>query len=253
MKPIRDTISISGIWKDSVMEKLDSIERDIERLSLRPSTSYLFEKGTRFSLAYLDTGDLKSKTGIWPEGKDLKWLELFKKAISECSEEKRMELKIQAFASVTPVIVNGILTYTQSNQSNCEIANQRAEALIYYLTTEKYDSTECKNVLNDDRRWGRLEGKLCARERPDILAWKGSDFTVTYDDSPRVQWEGPLFTVTYEPWKSSEEMATAKPADDGPPRDPPRPGLEFLNRTVQIIIEEGGDCWSESFGNTGPN
>ena len=251
--PIRDTSSISGGWKDSVMAKLDSIEKDIERLSRKPSTSYLFEKGTQFSLAYLDTGDLKSKIGICPEGKDLKWLELFKKAILECSEEKRMELKIQAFASVTPVIVNGGLTSTKSNQSNCEIANQRTEALIYFLTTEQYDSTECQSVLNDDRRWGRVEGNLCTRGKPDSLAWKGSDFIVTYDDSPRVQWKGPLFTLTYKPWESYDEMALEKPADDSPSGVLRHPGLEFLNRTVQITIEEGGDCWSAPFGNTGPN
>jgi len=134
------------IWQDIVSPRV--IVWDLSDFSHKPTISYLFEKGTQFSLVYPDTGNLKNKIGICPEDKNRKWLELFKKAISECSKEKRMKLKIQAFASITPVFVNG--DTTKSDECNCEIANQRAEALIYFLMLPdsiSYKQKECKKAL----------------------------------------------------------------------------------------------------------
>ena len=220
------------------------INKKIPDHSHKPSTSYPFEKGTKFSLVYKE-GDLKSKKGICPEGSNLKRLELFKTMISDSPKDGRLKLKIKGFASIAPVPVNGIINDKQSNSLNRQIANERAEALIYFLTTEPYDSTKCRSALDDDGRWGRKEDKPYTRGRPDTLAWKGSGFTVTYDDSPRVQWEGSNLTVSYKPWESYNEMNKEKPLKNPPEnsqnKEDRQLDREFLNRSVQIIIEEGND------------
>lgn len=230
-----------------IKEKLDNhshpdINKEIPDHSHKPSTSYRFKKGTQFSLFYRE-GDLKTKKGICPEGSNLEWLKLFKTAILDSPKDKdrRIKLKIQGFASVAPVPVNGIINDKQSDSLNCEIANQRAEALIYFLTTEPYDSTKCKTALANDGRWGREVGKPYTRGRPDTLAWKETDFAVTYDDPPHVQWEGPNLTVTYKPWKNYKEIKPNKPMEN--PREGKERQLdsEFLNRSVRIIIEKGSD------------
>ena len=83
---------------------------------------------------------------------------------------------------------------------------------------------------------------------PDTAKWKALHFDVKIDttesgtrltfamsDSNPVKQKGKGFDITYKPWQSYEEMAKAKPVQDSLRLD-----LEFLNRTVQIIIEESG-------------
>ena len=213
-----DSIAIPDpkAWRDTVTTKLDDIRTDTAGLIILRSSgyspAYLSEKGTRISLVYPPQGNLRSKRGICLEGDNLIWLKLFKKAFSaKCSnEEGRVRLKVQGFASIAPVTVNGD---SMSNQLNCEIANERAEALIYFLKladTIQYTTKGCKATLDDS------------------LIWKGR----AKSDSI---WKAPGFDVTYKPWPSYAEMDSAKPAQDSR-----RPDLEFLNRTVQIIIEDGG-------------
>ena len=74
---------------------------------------------------------------------------------------------------------------------------------------------------------------------------------MTPEDSAGVQWEGPHFTVTYKPWESHIQMTEAKLVKDGT-LDNRRHALEFLNRTVQIIIEDGG-CLTKEEDNTEGN
>lgn len=243
------------------------ITKEIPDHSHKPSTSYRFEKGTQFSLFYkegnlkTEGGNLEIEDGICPEGSNLEWLRLFKTAITDSLKDKDgyLKLKVRGFASVAPVLVNG--DTTKSNSLNCEIANRRAEALIYFLMLPdsiSYDSTKCRSALDNDGRWGREEGKPYTRGRPNTLAWKDSGFTVTYDDSQRVHWEGPNFTVTYKPWKSYEEMKPDKPMQNPQEGGDRQRDLEFLNRSVQIIIEEGSDRTEmmpapPAEDNTGPN
>ena len=227
-------------WRTSITTKLDNIEKQIANHPHKPTTSYRFAKNDSFSLVYRE-GNLETKEGICPEDSNLEWLELFKQAISDDSKDRHLKLTIKGFASVAPVPVSGIIN-DKSDALNCEIANQRAEALIYFLTTEPYDSTECKTVLNDSLRWGREEGKLCTRGRPDPLAWTGSGFIVNYDDSQRVHWKGPNLTVSYKPWESYDKMNKEKPLKNPPEnsknKEDRQLDREFLNRSVQIIIEE---------------
>ena len=220
------------------------------------SPSYLFEKGTQFSLAYASQGSLSTKTGICPEGSNEEWLKLFKKAIWECAKEERVKLKIQGFASVAPVVPDS----AQSDTLNHQIANQRAEALIYFLmlpTDSIYTKTKCKDVLDNSSIWERKK-ENGTRVKPDSPSWKAWGVTVSTknknqngesksrlrhtfavsDSDTNQKRKG--FDVIYEPWQSYGQMKNEKPADDGSRPEPLHYPIEFLNRTVQIIIEEGG-------------
>ena len=115
----------------------------------------------------------------------------------------------------------------KSDTFNYKIANERAEAIIYFLTladTIQYNPKRCKAALNDS------------------LIWRG------YPE-PDSTWEGQGFTVTYNPWESYAKMTEAKLVKDGS-LDNRRRDLEFLNRTVEIIIEDGG-CLTKPVDNAG--
>ncbi len=215
----------------------------------KPSTSYRFNKGTQFSVVYRE-GNLETKKGIYPEGSNLEWLKLFKAAISDSFKDGRLKLKIQGFASIAPVPVNGNIEDKQSNLLNCEIANQRAEALIYFLKLPDsipYDSTRCKSALENSSMWGRQENVLCTRSAmPDTSIWRERGFDVTYATrSDTIVWKETNFDVSYKPWKSYSEMDKKKPLKNPPENSQEKGGRqldrEFLNRSVRIIIEEGSD------------
>ena len=262
------------------------IEKKIANLSHKLSISYLFEKGTQFSLAYASQGNLSTKTGICPEGSHEEWLELFKKAIWECSEEERMKLKVQGFASIAPVTEKGQseLDSTKSNTYNYQIANQRAEALIHYLMLPPdsiYTEKKCKDVLDNSSIWERKRENGTS-VKPDSLWWKNSwgvtvrtdtvrtdtvrtdtvrtekednkskplRFTFSVPDSATGEQKQKGFDVIYEPWQNYEDMNAKKPVYDGSQPKPRHYSLEFLNRTVQIIIEEGG-CLRKEEDNAG--
>ena len=74
---------------------------------------------------------------------------------------------------------------------------------------------------------------------------------MTYEMKPdtTIVWKGPKFDVAYKPWQNYKEMETVKPADDSLPGSH---SLKFLNRTVQIIIEDGG-CLTKEEDNTEGN
>ncbi len=105
---------------------------------LVPPHTHPFDKSTQYSLFYRSQGDLATKEGICPTDSNLvNWLTSFKSAISSCSEDSaKVSLKVQAFASTAPVTKKSNLNPATSNMFNREIANQRAQAIIYFLTTE---------------------------------------------------------------------------------------------------------------------
>ena len=220
--------------------------------SHKTSTSYRFEKGTQFLLVYRE-GNLKTKKdsleaeeGICPEGSNLEWLKLFKAAISDSLKDKdgHMKLKVQGFASVAPVLVNG--DTTKSDVLNCEIANQRAEALIYFLMLPdsiSYNPEECEKALKNSSMWGRKENELCTRSAmPDTSTWREMGFDVTYEmrSDTTIVWKKTNFDVVHKPWQSYEEMDENKPEKGSSPKSRQR-DIEFRNRSVRIIIEEGSD------------
>lgn len=251
-----------GIEEKLVNHPHPDITKEIPDHSHKPSTSYSFEKGTKFLLVYKEgdlneEGNLKTKKdsldiedGICPGGSNLEWLKLFKTAITDSLKDKDgyLKLKIRGFASVAPVLVNG--DTTNSNSLNCEIANRRAEALIYFLMLPDsipYDSTKCKSALENSSMWGRQENELCTRSAvPDTSIWRDMGFDVTYEMRPdtTIVWKRTNFDVAHKPWQSYEEMDGNKPEQGSSPQSRQR-DIEFRNRSVQIIIEEGSD-WTET-------
>ena len=233
--PIADNIK----WQKKVISNLKAIKGSgnvivLSSSDLEPTS---FEKVTQFSLFYRSQGNLDSKIGICPASVDsnlVVWLTLFKQAISECSADEQVRLRVRAFASTAPVTEKGKSVKSdstwkvKSNMFNYQIANERAQALIYFLTLnvpKSYTMGECKKALNDSLIW-KIEECM-------------SDST----------WKGKGFTVTYNSWKGHEQMTKAKLVKDGS-LDNRRRTLEFLNRTVQIIIEDGG-CLTKEEDNTG--
>lgn len=196
------------------IETLDEATRILVTNELLSRTSKPdLKKGTQFSLVYRE-GDLETKEGICPEGSNLEWLKLFKAAISDSLKDKdgRLKLKIQGFASIAPVPVNGIIN-DKSDTLNLQIANERAEAVIYFLTLadNKYDQESCVAVL-DSKKYAK--------------------------DST---WTGTNFDVSYKPWESYDKMNKEKPLKN-PPEDSKNKedrqlDREYLNRSVRIIIE----------------
>ena len=210
-----------------------------------------YETGDRLTFVYRE-GRPDTKDGINPRGGNLTRLRKFKKEISKGPADKDVQLRIrvQGFASVAPVNINGDLNIELSESYNCEIANQRAEALIFWLVLP--DSvfgdkgpgaidTLFVNALNNHRLWGRKNGDPCRRDNtPDSTAWKERGFQGTIlelADTTRI-WKTRNYHVLYKPWPDYKAMAKAKPADDGSVDDWRQPDLEFLNRTAQISIEE---------------
>ena len=188
---------------------------DINDHSHKPSTSYRFKKGTVFSLVY-EEGDLTTKKGICPEDSNqVEWLRVFKAEILDGfkDKEERLKLKVQGFASIAPVPVNGMIDDKQSNSLNRQIANERAEAVIYFLTLtdSKYDQDSCVAVL-DSKKYAK-------------------DIT----------WTGTNFDVSYRRWKSYDEMNNKKPVKNPQEEEGRQLDREFLNRSVHIIIEGDSD------------
>ena len=214
-------------WRKIVGSDLDNIKTDTANLIILRSSghspAYLSGQDT-LSLVYRPQGKLKNKRGICPEGDNLAWLQLFKQAIWKCSERQKMELQVRGFASIAPVTEKGQSEILQdkSNSLNVRIANQRAQAVFHFLAdslNSKYDREKCQKALVD----------------PDSMGTTTRNITTGDPDSMGT---GPNFNVTYTPWKDPGSMKNNKPAQDSLRLD-----LEFLNRTVQIIIEEG-NCWS---------
>ena len=245
-------------WQEMVIDKLNALEGKIGiRVILLNDfpPSDILEERSEYWLFYPSHGDLEDKDGICPTDGDLvNWLASFKSAISSCTDTSGLvRLNVRAFASTAPVTRGGEFNTSTSNELNCEIANQRAEAIIYFLTSKSDKVSNCRAALNERTRWGRAKNELCTRARLDSSVWNEDSIKVTYEprhiynrgitDSVNV-WQGQGFEMTFQPWQCHEQMKKARLVKDGT-LDNRREGLEFLNRTVQIIIEDGGCLTTE--------
>lgn len=215
-------------WQQDVTERLETLEQQQVKeessfnkwqeavTEMHKDNDTLEESPVVYSLVYPPQANLRTKVGICPDSKALEWLNLFKAAIVEYSQDRpRLHLEVKGFSSAAPVAAAG--SYDQSNLSNCEIANERAEAVVGILTSD--DS--CENVLGDSK-WQRRGDEPCIRRSKEFNF--GSQ-------------EGLAFDVTYRPWQSYEEMTRDKPVNDGLSGSGPRSAIEFLNRGVQIIVK----------------
>ena len=202
------------LWQSNVSDKLKAIEelsipRFIFLSSTEPSPTYLFEKGAQISLIHPIEGDLYTLEGICPDGVNEAWLGLFKEAVRQCAGKDTTRIRVRGFASIAPVTKRGTGDTTKSPIFNNEIANRRAQAILYFLQTDTYNKDKCVKALKNG--W-QFEPK---------------------DSNPT------RLKLTYESWNTYEQMSDQKPVNDGSSANRKR-DLEFLNRTVQIIIEDGG-------------
>ena len=200
--------------------------------------SYLFQKGTVFSLAFLKDAVPKTGAGICLTDHHKTWLRKFKKAILKCPEESKIELEVMGFASASPVQVAGVEgggSSPSSDALNCEIANSRAEEVIDFLISDAGDSFECgtgeDRRRNDDRRYDRKG--ICKRSPEEL------EFPIGPNGSVK---------ISYKPWLSHDQLALNKPVDDGDDKRGPRlRDVEFLNRSVHLRLSEGA-CKVEDAG-----
>ncbi len=164
--------------------------------------SYLFQKGTVFSLAFIDNGSPKTGDGICLTEGHKAWLTEFKKAIEKCSEKSKIRLEVMGFASIAPAKGKGLGGADASSSAalNCEISNSRAEEVVDFLIGDAGDDFECgigaNRRRNDDDRYGRTG--QCQRSKSEF------EFKA-----------GPNLTISYKPWPSHDQLVLEKPADDG--------------------------------------
>lgn len=188
------------------------------------------KKSSVYFLFYPPEGDLNTKKGICPDKESLKNLSNFKSAIAECSGNgPRLEIEVKAFASIAPVKVDG--KGDCSDLLNCEIANQRAEAVVGMLVggQENLDFENCKTMLRDNK-FGRQPEKLCTRET---------------NIRKSLRLTNKHFDVIYSPWPNYKTMIDARPVDDGT-LSSRRHKAEFLNRAVQIVVNNEV-CWRQDW------
>ena len=183
---------------------------------------FSFEQGTIFSLV-LPEGNLKTKAGICPKDKGMamNWLGEFRAALATCPKKTNgdgLELEMRAYSSIAPVIAQG--TADHSDELNCAIANQRADAVAHLLTASESDfnTAACKT-------------------RVTCIETGQADPTL-YGDNERVL-QGSNFTLRYRPWKRFEDMHETRPMDDAGKKD-----AELFNRVVQIIVKNNA-CWRD--------
>ena len=218
----------SAKWQEGITTRLEILEDkqstleedftnwqgEVKEMHL-PLSDPLEEPLVVYSLAYRDQGDRESKKGICPDPMTSEWLNEFKAAIAKYSrgDESRLQLEVRGFSSVAPVAEAG--SRNRSNQLNREIANERAEAVVGFLTS----GDSCEKVFSEskDSKWKRQKNNR-------------GEFKFGIE-------EGLDFDVTYRPWQSYEEMTRHKPINDGPSGGQRRPAVEFLSRAVQIIVK----------------
>ena len=216
-------------WQQNITKGLKTLEEQQATLkddftawqekvtAMHPSQSDTLEEPLIvYSLAYPEQGKPDTKEGICPDSRTSEWLNEFKAAIVEYSQnESRLQLEVRGFSSVAPVPEAG--NCESSNQCNCDIANERAEAVVGFLTSD--DS--CENFLSR-RKWQSPGDDPCIRPE--------REFRLGLPD-------GLDFDVTYRPWQSYEEMTRYKPINDGPSGGQRRAAVEFLSRGVQIMVK----------------
>lgn len=193
------------------------------------NVQYFFEKDKTFVLAHVEDADLESREGICLDDGQQRWLAEFKKAIEHCADSgPRPELEIRAFSSTAPMALGGRVTPRGSASVNCEVASQRAEAVVEFLLGRPRERWACGS--DGGIEVGSFEnggGQLCRR-----LDSAGKDEEFTYGAA-----DGLKFDLSYKPWKTHEAMTAEKPADNGVLHGPRRYDAEFLNRAVYVTLK----------------
>lgn len=174
---------------------------------------YSFREGVVFAVGYTDDGSVTGNEGICPDQSQIAWLEEFKKAVVACAERAAppLRLNVRGFASIAPVGAES------SDEGNLAIANRRGRVIARFLADESENFADCKpdEPISCPPSSETGDG--------DCLA-KGGSYIVRYRD-----------------WPNYRAMRRFSPADDGG-RPAPHYPLEFLNRTVHIVVMNNA-CW----------
>ncbi len=215
-------------WQERIEGKVEQPSPIIVTDSAE-NVQYFFEKDKTFVLAHVEDADLESREGICLDDGQQRWLAEFKKAIEHCADSgPRPELEIRAFSSTAPMALGGRVTPRGSALVNCEVANQRAEAVVEFLLGRPRERWACGS--DGGIEVGSFEnggGQLCRR-----LDSAGKDEEFTYGAT-----DGLKFDLSYKPWKTHEAMTAEKPADNGVLHGPRRYDAEFLNRAVYVTLK----------------
>lgn len=216
-------------WRDKVLEKVERPSPVIV-IDTVENVQYVFEKDKTFVLAHVEDADLESRAGICLDDGQQRWLAEFKKAIEQCADSgPRPELEVRAFSSTAPMALGGRVTPHGSASANCEVANQRAEAVVEFLLGRPRERWACGSggrvAVGSFENGG---GQLC--QRSDSNGKAVEEFT--YGDA-----DGLNFDLSYKPWGSHAAMTAEKPADNGVLPGPRRYNAEFLNRAVYVTLK----------------
>ena len=178
--------------------------------------SFGFEKGVVFAVAFPHQGDLRTNEGICPDASHSPWLQHFKKAILACAalDTEPLKLTVKGYASVAPVKQKDSKTDI-SKFGNLEIANRRGFAVANFLASshETFRPEECKTAVS------RF---MC-------------DGTTMPDGACHLKKRN--YIVQFEPWQNYDQLRERVTMDDGGRPNPRREFIEFLNRTVHIVVE----------------
>ncbi len=197
----------------------------------------LIKHGGSHYLLHMENANLDTGAGIWPDPKNLGWLDAYRKGIIQCAGDSSVE--VVGYSSAAPATINGKTKW--SNEANCVIANQRAlsVAAILALGNDSHQIGLMKEHMANQR--GRLletiaEGaddkkmetvcKSMADESKEKLAKYSSDSSAR--------------NLKAEPhlWDSYIGMRHGKPCNDGSVcHESRRTDAEFLNRAVRITVD----------------
>ena len=213
-------LRIFAKWQENMM----TLQKETEDKPTLPGSP--MNTPVIFSILY-PHGSFKEPEGICPENgqyQSLEFLELFRDAINECPEtEPPLKLEIKGFSSIAPLDVGD--APFDPDLLNCEVANQRAEAVVGFFLSKPDDEYSCKESL-DDKRWKNNKKVLCKRKK--------NEFSFGKED-------GLTFDLVYKPWQNYDDLTQSKPVNDGTMDLRKRPA-ELLNRSVQIIVNNDS-CW----------
>lgn len=205
-------------WKSNVSRGIDQLR----------SIVVFIPKGTTYPLVFPKDADIGTKVGICPVDSNFIWLKHFKEAISNCYiGREKPNVLVQGFSSVAPMSEDS----GKSDMLNCEVANQRAEAVVGLLISE----------LNNDSHMDQCMKALEFFEkiRPNGLCKRDEEEFKFDPENHNIK-----FNITYIPWKSYDDMLEKKPAYDGTIIHRNKE-VEFLNRVVHITITNDA-CWRDA-------
>ena len=192
-----------------------------------PVSSYLFQKGTVFSLPFVEDGSPRTGAGICLTDYHKAWLAEFKDAVVKCSEKSKVLLEVVGFASIAPDKGEGLGGgggFPSSDPLNCEIGNRRAEEVVDFLIADGGSDLACGTGADrrrdGDDRYGRKN--QCQRSKSKF----------EFEIGPKLG-----VKISYKPWACHNQLALKKPADDGClERGRRRYAVEFLNRSVHLKL-----------------